>query len=154
MRCEVFPTFRFRQNHSYQLIEIEIKLRNKHCETHYYENSLNAYQLISKEHYWLIVLIISNGEKKSSTTKITFLVDLVLKKSKVPFLLGSFYQLFETIARIHLFAASWWKLNKRSNFYSFFKLSFRTILEGKKLYACTSITILFTLFCIWSDFFL
>ncbi len=41
-----------------QLIEIENKLGYRHCEIHYYENPINAYQLVSKEHYWLIVLII------------------------------------------------------------------------------------------------
>ncbi len=34
-----------------QLIEIENKLRNRHFEIHYYENSINTYQLVSKEYY-------------------------------------------------------------------------------------------------------
>ncbi len=41
-----------------QLTEVENKLRNKHWEIHYYEKSINAYQLVSREHSWLIVLII------------------------------------------------------------------------------------------------
>jgi hypothetical protein len=41
-----------------QLTEVENKLRNRHCKIHYYENSINAYQLVSREHSWLIVFII------------------------------------------------------------------------------------------------
>ena len=32
--------------------------KSRHYDIHYYENSISDYQLIFKEHYWLIVLII------------------------------------------------------------------------------------------------
>ena len=34
------------------------KLKSRHYDIHYYENSISGYQLISKELYQLIVLII------------------------------------------------------------------------------------------------
>ena len=38
-----------------QLIKIEKKLKNRHYEIHYYENSINVYQHVCKERYRLIV---------------------------------------------------------------------------------------------------
>ena len=38
-----------------QLIEIEKKLKNRHYEIHYYENSINVYQHVCKKRYRLIV---------------------------------------------------------------------------------------------------
>ena len=39
---------------------------SRHYYIHYYENSISEYQLISKEHYWLIVLIIHMNHYISS----------------------------------------------------------------------------------------
>ena len=38
-----------------QLIEIETKLKNRHYEIHYYENSINVYQHVCKKRYRLII---------------------------------------------------------------------------------------------------
>ena len=38
-----------------QLIEIEKKLKNRHDEIHYYDDSINVYQRVYKERWRLIV---------------------------------------------------------------------------------------------------